>query len=363
MAGTVSKGLQTASDYQNAFNTINRSVWSGCYNVIPVQLADGRQLFLTGLSWSGAPLSGGNRPTAAPNIVNSALIQQGSAIVPFSPAFHDAAGYGYLLDSRSLPGMALKAPQRLEPLAAVMFSQSIYVTARLSTDYTSQHLTTGDVYLLEIPVATLGSGKLSIRQAVLLPATTVAGTPGMSLKVWDSSLYIGYRSGTGPYNHYLARAPLMYVRLLDQMPQNIRFMSVSTAGAYSWDVDALATPIVSSAGPNVEIWYSANRNYNYLYRSGSTLTINALAQRTMYRTASQVNAQSISTAFTAVADSGATGFGVQRLWDVPWAQLSSGNRLGVYGITHTAGNSFDVSHPLTARPRFFEYVAPSIGTL
>jgi hypothetical protein len=363
VAGSVPAGLGSAADYQAAFNAVNRSVWSGCYNIIPVQLADGRKLFLTGLSWAGAPVGGGNRSASAPMIVNSALIQQGTAIVPFAPAFYDTSGYGYLLDSRALPGQALKAPQRLEPLAAVMFAQSIYVTARLSSDYTSQHLTTGDVYLLELPIATLGSGKVSIRQAVKLPATTVAGTPGMSLKVYDSSLYIGYRAGAGPYTHYLARAPLMYVRLLSQLPQNVRFLSVSSSGAYSWDVDAQATPIVSSAGSNVDIWYSSNRSYNYLYRSGTTLTISALAQRTMYRSASQVNPQSISTAFTAVADSGATGFAVQRLWDVPWAQLSSGNRLGVYGIAHTAGNAFDVSHPLTARPRFFEFAPPSIGTL
>ena len=363
MAGTVPQGLRSAADYQNAFNTINRATWAGTYNIVPVMLADGRQVFFTGLSWRGPLTTSGTRSTTTPMTLNSMLIQQGTAIVPFSPAFTDTSGYNYLLDSRSLPGQGLTTPKRLDPLAAVMFGTSIFLTARLGTDYISQTLPTGDVYLLEIPISTLGSGKVSIRQAVKLPATTVAGTPGMSLKVWDSYLYMGCRSGAGPYTHYLARVPLIYLRLLTQVPQNMKYMSVSNGGAYSWDQDSNSTPIISSAGPNVEIWYSANRLYSYLYRSGSSLTVNALAQRTMYRTAAQVNAQSISSAYTATADSGTTGFTMQRLWDVPWAQLSSGNRLGVFGISHTTGTALDVSNPLIARPRFFEYASPSIGSL
>lgn len=355
MALTTPQTLASAADYQAAFNNINRPAWAGCYNIVPCQLSDGRRVFFTGLSWAGGLTSTGTRSTSAPTMANSALIQQGSQFVPFSPVQIDGTGMGYLLDSRALPGVSTL--QRLEPIAAVSWGQSVYMTVRLVTG--TGQFPGGDVYLIEIPVASLGNGRATIRQAVQLDNQTVSQNPGYGLNIWGDYLYLTSRAGTGPYSYYLSRVSLQYLRTLPALRYNLRYLGI-VSGAFGWQEDARATPFITNAGNNLEIWYSANRLYNYLYRdSTNQVGADTVSLRTMYRSGTITG----STVYTGTVDSGSTGFFYARVKLIPWAQLSSGNQLGVASISHTTGNAFDVANPLTARPRFFEFPNPSLASL
>jgi len=359
--------LKSAQGYVNAFSEVNNPQWCGTNNIFPVQATDGRRLWISGLSYAGYLTSQRRRPLNYQTIANTILEERDQTITAYKPSFYDSVGRGHLFDSRQIPGIRSATPQRLDPVGAVSVGRSLYLTVAWSDTYTlpilynqGSTISGSSNFMIEVPLNTLASGESSIRKSVLMPSTPVIGAGnlnfGTQLYVFDETyMYIGGRSAVtsspGRWNHYLARVNRVYLDDVTYVPQNMEYFSY-LKGQPAWDPDiAAATPVLRYMGPNIDIRKDVDGYYHYLINV--TGKIYLLKQQSLARDAGQISPLSLSL-MTIPVDAGATSFSSPMIYDVGWANLTSGNRLGAYTVIQT-NQSFDQNNPWFARPHFFEY--------
>lgn len=345
----------SASDYQNMFNNTNGLWWSGSGTVIPVQLPDGRKLWISGLGFSGLLTSSTTRPTGTvPNSFSCFIEEQTGVLNPYQPARIDQSNNRFF----ALPPECLSSNgpyDRWDPIAAVAAGNTLYVTAvPTSTDFTSFHPAsrTGPIYLLQIRISTLSSGQTSIYRCTPLPVYTTTSFGTVLLDIGDGYLYVGGGQpyGDGSINEtFLGR---IAYNLIPDMAKQFQYFSTNNGGFWSSNASDMYYPILPQFGLFPYIWkeremfYAISRLGNYgndvvLYKSP------VLSQ-------TYANWTKVGTVYTVTPDSGATNFESYNAYVVPWAQLTSGKRLGYYTVQQSV-TSWDLSHPNFSRPRFFEF--------
>jgi hypothetical protein len=104
-------------------------------------------------------------------------------------------------------------------------------------------------------------------------------------------------------------------------------------------------------GPNVDIRSDVDGFFHYLINVLGHVYL--LKQRSIARDMSQISPFALSL-MTIPTDAGSSGFKSLCVYDVGWAGLTSGNRLGAYTVTQV-NQSYDQVTPSFSRPHFFEY--------
>lgn len=345
MASTIPTAPNSASQYQTLFAN-QAGLYCGAEKLIPISLANGQKLWITGLQWSGSLAAGSaTRATSSVhNIYSDILIQGTRTLQALQPTIIDSTNTRYFIfDSAAINNVHLA---RLDPVAALAHGNTMVVSCRYSTtDFTDWTLPLGQLYLAFINQnSSIGTNIMTVNFTYTLPVATVSGNAvyfGSSLlDINDGYLYLGGQAAvSGNYNHYLARIPWTY--LYDMT----RAEYYSTSG---WTHTAAnATPMLTNVGPEISMWKAATKFYILSKMGPANNTINLYS--------SSLIGQGYTVAsVAATATTPPSGGWSDGAYFVPGTQLASGKRLGFYS-NGCNNDTFDKANPQYKVPTFFEF--------
>jgi len=359
--------LTSAQGYANNINAVSNDNWCGSNNIFPVQCSDGRRLWISGMAYAGSLTTSTHyRPINYQTVMNTVLEERDLTFAAYNPTFTDSVGRKHFFDSRQIPGIGSTSPVRLDPIGGVSLGDHLYLSMAWSgTNYTYPYLFDAGssidgsgIFLVQIPLNALSSGICSISKSVLMPSTPVLGAGnlnfGSGFYVFDEQyVYIAGRSSVGSdrWHIYMARVERSVFESVTYVPQGMEYFSFAN-NTPSWDPDvSSATPILTYMGPNVDIRLDVDGFFHYLINVLGHVYL--LKQRSIARDMSEISPFALSL-MTIPADAGSNQFKSFCVYDVGWASLTSGNRLGVYTVTQT-NQSYDQVTPSFSRPHFFEY--------
>lgn len=337
--------LDSATKYQTLFSN-KYGVYCGAEKLIPLNLVDGRSVWLNGLEWSGGLVSGGTTRTTGSvhNAYTGMLVQGTSTLQALQPVVYDSTNTRYFMfDAHTVNGATYA---RLDPVAALVRATSIVATCRYSnTDFTSWTLAQGPLYAVVLMnKSSISPNVITVTANYALPVVNFGGNNiyfGSTIADFnDGYLYmVGQSLVSGSYNHYLARIPWSFI--YDQT-------HTQYYGSAGWSINsANLTPMITGVGPEVS-WWKEGGKYFLLAKMGTTNnTINLFS--------SSLIGQRYSLAYQATtASSPPSGGWSNGAYLVPGTQLASGKRLGFYS-NGIANDTYDKANPQYKSPTFFEF--------
>lgn len=344
MARSLPSALDSASKYQTLFNQTN-GLWSGAEKVIPLGLADGTHLWISGLCWSG-PLAtgGGSRSGNTHNNYSSFLVQGNATLKAITSPINDISNNRYFtLNSFPVTGTKFS---RLDPVSALVKDNFLYITCYYSTtDYTDWTLPIGPMYLLVIDVTI---NTYPIVKAIQLPVSTIGG--GLSIyfgsflmNLSDNYLYVGGQQNipsTTNYSHYIARIPWIYIN------DSTKWQYYSS-GKWSTTYSVTLSSLITIGAPEISIWRQNGAFYILAKQDATTTAINLYTSNLVTQGYKLVGQVATETARPA-------GGWSNGAYIVKHARLASGKRLGFYS-NGIANDTYDNANPLYKRPTFFEF--------
>lgn len=344
MATSTPATLSIAAKYQSLF-TNSSGIYSGAEKLIPLNLTDGRTIWITGLRWTGSLTSGGvaRSTTSIHNIFSGILVQGRVTLQALQPAIYDSTNTRYFsLSSLSINNVPYA---RLDPVTAITHANSIVVSCRYSpTDFTSWTLALGQIYATFIRFnSSIGKNVVSVTASYALPVVTVSGNTvyfGSSLlDLNDGYLYMGGQAAVaGNYNHYLARIPWPFIYDLTH---------VEYYGSSGWTRNALnLVPMLTNVGQEISMWKASGKFYILAKMGATNNTINLYS--------SSLIGQGYTATLAGTAVSPPSGGWSNGAYYVPGTSLASGKRLAFYtnGISN---DTYDKANPQYKSPTFLEF--------
>jgi hypothetical protein len=349
MARSAPVALDSASKYQTLFNTTN-GTWSGAEKLIPIAMPNGTNMWISGLSWSGA-LSTGSATRSGSNAHNifSSFLTQGNSVMSSTAATINDITNNRFFSLNSFP-ITTTAFGRLHPVASIVSRGFLYLTCTYSTtDFTSWTLPAGPMYLLVVNISSINYIYPVITNIIKIPilTTTSNGTIyfGSTLNRFSSDyLYVGGQQNipaTTNYSHYLARIPWIY--LYDSSKWQFYQANKWTSATVGDSLQSLIT----IGAPEISLWQENSLFYLLAKQSAATTAINLYSSSQVAQGYSLVNQVATQTARPA-------GGWSNGAYIVRHAQLASGKRLGFYS-NGIANDTYDIANPLYKRPTFFEF--------
>lgn len=346
VATTIPSVPASAADYQKMF--LNQTgLYCGAEKLIPISLANGQNLWITGLQWSGSLGSGATTRSASSvhNIFSDILIQGNKTLQALQPVIFDSPNTRYFMfDSASINGTHLA---RLDPVCALARGNTMVVSCRYSTtDFTDWTLPFGQIYAIFVNQnSTVSSNVTSVAQSYPLPVTTVGSNTvyfGSSLMdINDGYLYMsGQASVSGNYNHYLARIPWAYIYDLTHAQYYAGNGWTQNSGS--------ATPMLTNVGPEISLWRGSAKVFYILAKMGPT------NNKINLYSSSLIGQGYTVASVAATATTPPSGGWSNGAYFVPGAQLASGKRLGFYS-NGIANDTYDKAHPQYKSITFFEF--------
>jgi hypothetical protein len=346
MATTIPSVPNSASQYQTMFMN-QAGLYSGAEKLIPISLANGQSLWITGLQWSGSLTTGAaaRSTTSVHNIFSDILIQGNGILRALQPTIFDSTNTRYFMfDSASISNVHLA---RLDPVCALAHGNTMIISCRYSTtDFTDWTLPLGQLYAVFVNQnSTVSTNVTSVSQSYPMPVVTISSHTvyfGSSLlDLNDGYLYMtGQTLVSGNYNHYLARIPWAYI-------YDLTHTQYYSGGGWTQNTNN-ATPMLTNVGPEISLWRGAGKIFYVLAKMGST-------NNTINLYSSSFIGQGYTVAsVAATATSPPSGGWSNGAYFVPGVQLASGKRLGFYS-NGIANDTYDKANPQFKVPRFFEF--------